>query len=54
LLRLPVSERIPTRAAAEWLRQHAIQPKLPRLAELLDPDRHGFVTGRRLSLVGAE
>src|SRR5260370_25270690 len=54
LLRLPMSERIGTGVTAEWLGQHAIEPKLKRVAELRNTNRHLLMTRRRLGLVGAE
>ena len=50
----PLSKRIVIFAAAERLRQHAIEPLLSRIAELLDADRHALVAGCRLIPVGAE
>src|SRR5262245_18667742 len=50
----PPSERISAGLAPERLEQHAIEPELARIAELLDADRHGVVPGRRLRAVGAE
>ena len=39
---------------AERLRQHAVEPELARIAELLDPDRHVIMAGRGLGPIGAD
>src|SRR6185295_15453842 len=54
LFRLPMTNRMATRVTAEWLGQHAVEPKLKRVAELLNTDRHLLMTRRRLGFVGAE
>src|SRR2546429_5917069 len=50
----PPGDGVCTSRSAERLQQHLVEPHLPGLAELLDPDRHAFVTGRWLIAVGSQ
>src|SRR6266508_4777677 len=53
-LTVPSPHRIGTDVLAERLEQHAIEPKLAPIAELLDADGHRFVSRGGLWPIGAE
>ena len=47
-------EGIASHVVTEWLGQHAIEPLLLRISELVDADGHTDVAGLRLIAVGPE
>src|SRR5262249_62149543 len=54
LIGLAHSERIAAGLAPERLQQHAVEAELARIAELLDPNRHRRVSGRRLGAISPQ
>jgi hypothetical protein len=54
LIGVSLSDRISANVTEKRLKYHAIYPEVLRIAELLDADRHRFVSGSGLRSVGTE
>src|SRR5262245_4146139 len=54
LIGVALSVLIPANVTEKRLKHHAIYPEVSRIAELLDADRHRFVSGSGLRSIGTK